>query len=399
MARGIQERHSRGCRSRQGGRCNCDPTYRVRVWDPRQSKRYSRGFMSLDAAQDWQREAMTAIRYGGAPRLEAKDSLEAVASAWLDDAERGIVRNKSGQPFKPSALRSYETALRLRVLPAFGQRRLADIRRADLQRFIYRLQRDGLDAGTIMVTLLPLRAIYRQAIADDTVRENPTRDLQLPAVTGRRDRVASLSEAAELIAALPEGERALWATAFYGGLRRGELQALRWDAVDLARGVLRVERGWDQGARIVIETKDRKPRTVPITAVLRDYLLDHKLAAGGEDAAGYVFGTTPDRPFEPTVVMRRARSAWKTAKLDRITLHECRHSYASLMIDAGVNAKALSTFMGHANISITLDRYGHLMPGSENQAAALFDAYVEREAEKARAASAEGQAVLVDTRP
>lgn len=46
------------------------------------------------------------------------------------------------------------------------------------------------------------------------------------------------------------------------------------------------------------------------------------------------------------------------------------------MIAAGVNAKALSTFMGHAKISITLDRYGHLMPGSEAEAASLLDAYL-----------------------
>ena len=60
------------------------------------------------------------------------------------------------------------------------------------------------------------------------------------------------------------------------------------------------------------------------------------------------------------------------------------------MIAAGVNAKALSTFMGHANISVTMDRYGHLLPGSEEQAAELLDAYLdaehERGADRARAA-------------
>ena len=57
------------------------------------------------------------------------------------------------------------------------------------------------------------------------------------------------------------------------------------------------------------------------------------------------------------------------------------------MIAAGVNAKALSTFMGHANISITLDRYGHLMPGAEDQAAALLDSYLEAERQQAEAAA------------
>jgi integrase len=55
-------------------------------------------------------------------------------------------------------------------------------------------------------------------------------------------------------------------------------------------------------------------------------------------------------------VSERADEAWKSAGLDRITLHECRHTFASLMIAAGVNAKALSTFMGHANISISRRR-------------------------------------------
>ena len=60
-------------------------------------------------------------------------------------------------------------------------------------------------------------------------------------------------------------------------------------------------------------------------------------------------------------------------------MHECRHTYASLMIAAGVNPKALSSYMGHSSITITLDRYGHLFPGNESQTARMLDAYLERE--------------------
>ncbi len=59
-----------------------------------------------------------------------------------------------------------------------------------------------------------------------------------------------------------------------------------------------------------------------------------------------------------------------------ICLDDCRHTFASMLIAAGVSAKALSTFMGHANISVTLDRYGHLAPGAEHEAAGLLDAYL-----------------------
>ena len=74
----------------------------------------------------------------------------------------------------------------------------------------------------------------------------------------------------------------------------------------------------------------------------------------------------------------RAADAWTKAKLETIGLHECRHTCASFFIAAGVNAKALSTYLGHSSIQTTIDRYGHLMPGNENEAAALVDAYLER---------------------
>ena len=80
-----------------------------------------------------------------------------------------------------------------------------------------------------------------------------------------------------------------------------------------------------------------------------------------------------ERPFVPTGVAKRANDAWTTAELDPIGLHDARHAAASILIAAGVNAKALSVYMGHASITITLDRYGHLFPGNEEEAAALVD--------------------------
>ena len=79
-----------------------------------------------------------------------------------------------------------------------------------------------------------------------------------------------------------------------------------------------------------------------------------------------------------TAALERGEKAEDVELLVPIGLHECRHTYASLMIAAGVNAKALASYMGHASVTITLDRYGHLMPGNEEQAAALLDAYLKR---------------------
>jgi site-specific recombinase XerD len=76
--------------------------------------------------------------------------------------------------------------------------------------------------------------------------------------------------------------------------------------------------------------------------------------------------------------VQRAAKTWRAAELDPITLHDARHTCATFLIHAGVNAKAVSAFMGHANISVTFDLYGHLIPGSEEEAAGLVDAFLQR---------------------
>jgi integrase len=82
---------------------------------------------------------------------------------------------------------------------------------------------------------------------------------------------------------------------------------------------------------------------------------------------------TPNKPFNPSSLTLHAKKAWTKAGLTPVGLHECRHSYATYMIAAGINSKALSTYMGHSSITITLDRYGHLLPGNETQAAHLLE--------------------------
>jgi integrase len=318
-------------------------------------------------------------------RSPSTTTLRDASEAWLEGARQGAIRNRSGDLYKPSAVRSYERALRLRVLDELGAKRLSDVHHGDLQAFVERLVGEGHAASTIQCTVIPLKAIFRREVGQGRLAVNPTMGLHLPAIRGGRDRIAAPEEAVALLDALPLepiGSKALWATAFYAGLRRGELMALDWSSIDLATGVIRVERAWDDKEGFIEPKTAQGRRKVPIPAVLRDYLVEHRMRQGRSE--GLVFGRTATRPFDPGAVTRTADAAWE--KLERITLHEARHTFASYMIGAGVNVKALSTYMGHANISITLDKYGHLMPGNEDEAAQLLDAYLERANTVARAA-------------
>lgn len=371
-AEGIYVRHAKSC---TGKRCNCQPTYQAHVWSNRDAKRIRRSFKSLSAAKQWRREALTALDRGML-RAPSPQTLREASEAWLEAARNGEVRNRSHDPYKPSAIRGYADALRLRVLPALGDRRFTEIRRTDMQDLADKLVSEGHAPSTVSCTFTPLRSMYRRAANRGEVAVNPCDGIDLPAIRGGRDRIADPEEAAALLAALPPEDRPVWATAMYAGLRRGELLALRWEDVDLVAGIITVARSWDMVHGPIKPKSVKGTRKVPIASALRALLVEHRLRTGGH---GFVFGSEVS-PFRPDVIRGRADSAWTTAKLKRITLHECRHTFASLMIAAGVNAKALSTYMGHANIAITMDRYGHLMPGNEAEAAELLDSYLSRTA-------------------
>ncbi len=383
---GIEVRHARDCRSLRNGRCNCKPTYRANVWSNRDRKLIRKRFSSLAAAKAWRADAHGAVR-SGAMRPPSPRSVAQAAELWLAGARDGTIRNRSGDRYKPSVIRTYEIALRRRIVPALGPYKLSDVRRTDVQDLVDELLAEGTHASTIRNTLMPLRAIYRRHIARGDIAVNPTAQLELPAVRTKKERIASPEEAARLIEALPAGDRAVWAAAMYAGLRLGELMALRREDADLAAGVIRIERSWDAVEGLIGPKSSTSRRKVPIPAALRDHLVEHLMSVGRE--RGLIFGRSADRPFNPQMLRRRADRAWREAELDRITLHEGRHTFASLMIAAGVNAKAISTYMGHASIEVTFDKYGHLMPGNEDEAAELLDAYLERANTAARLAAVE----------
>lgn len=220
--------------------------------------------------------------------------------------------------------------------------------------------------------------------------------LEVPRTDGKRDRIANPEEAAKLIAALPVEERALWASAMYAGLRRGELRGLQWGDLDLATGIIHVRRGWDDVEGAIDGKSEAARRKVPITAPLRDLLIEHRMIRGERPNDALVFGRDDEQAFTPSTIDNQAKAAWKVAKMSPITMHEARHTFASICIAAGINAKALSSYMGHGSIGITFDLYGHLMPGNEAEATDLLDAYLLRSRCQSGASQGAIGAVLSD---
>lgn len=398
---GIRRRHARTCPALDSDDmavCKCRPTYQAQA-GPRRDRR-TKTARTLGEAKSWKRDTESAFASGGAGGRAP--TVEVAAKDWLAKAEAGIARARGDKPYRPSTLRGYRQAMAAHLYPedgtGLGKVRLDVLTRKQINQFVEQLVALGLAPQTVRNVVIPLRAIYRyQLDFGDHVHNNPTWRVRVPAGGSKRLTFADVSEIGPLLAALEEGDRALWATALYAGLRRGELMALTWRDVDLAAGVVTVRHAYDAPSKTTGDVKSEagQDRRVPIVAALRDELVEHRHRVGGRPV-GLVFArgrlsgqcraAAIDMPFSDQAVATRAARRWAAAGVRPVTLHDCRHTFASLMIAAMAasgtfDPKAIQQMLGHASIQQTYDRYGHLFPGAEQRAGRMLDEFLAAGAE------------------
>lgn len=370
---GVTVVHKRKCASTDGSsRCSCQPSYRAEAWDNGTQRRIYRTFPTRRAAENWRRDTQVAIK-SGALRAVAPTTVREAYERWLELATAGVLKARGGADYKLSVLRSYRMCWEGRLLRRLGHRKIGELRRVDVQRLVDALVAEGLAAQTVRNYVTAVRVLCRWAVREELLAANPCDGVELPSGGVPRDRIASPSEALDLVQAIVDvQDRALYATAFFAGLRRGELMGLRWEDVDLANGTISVRRAYEPRTQSFGEPKSKKGRrTLWFPELLRPFL------AALDGTEGLVFPGPKGGPFADTSVRDRVVPHWRALGLEPIGFHEARHTYASLMIAAGVNIKAISEFMGHSSVAITWDRYGHLLPGAGPEAAALFNAYLE----------------------
>jgi integrase len=275
---GVRRRHARSCPALATddlASCRCRPSYQAQA-GPRRS-RQTRTFQTLAAAKGWKRDVERAWEKGELATQRAP-RLRVAAEDWLAKAEAGIVLARGDKPYRASTLRGYRHWMNRELYGPLADHRLDQITRGGLNALVQGLQARGLAAQTVKNVVMPLRAVYRHAMDLEQVTVNPTLGIRVPAGSGRRMRFVEPSAIGSLLGALPEGDRALWATAIYAGLRRGELQALAWRDVDLASGVITVRRSYDVPSGTTGEVKSAagQDRRVVVCAALREMLLEHR---------------------------------------------------------------------------------------------------------------------------
>lgn len=290
----------------------------------------------------------------------------------------------STEDLRPSTKALYETLGRLYLVPAFGRYPLSAIDVDDVKEWVVGMTSRGVGARTIVVARSLLARVLEVAMSERKITYNAARTVRVPSASRRKSRFLTAAELAALADAVPERYRALVLLLGYGGLRIGEAAALKVKHLDLVRGRVRVEEAFAEVRGHIVEgtTKTDRVRTVVIPSFLRDELARHLEAfSRPRDPEALVFTSEEGAPIRQNNFRRRTfYPACDRAGIDPTPhVHDLRHTAVALSIQAGAHPLAIAEMAGHSSIRTTLDVYGHLFEGLQEQTAERLDA-IHREA-------------------
>ncbi|MDA1330412.1 MAG: site-specific integrase [Chloroflexi bacterium] len=327
-------------------------------------------------AQEWLR-SMRNQAENGLTLKGAKTTYGAFLNEWLATAKQRLAESTNY---------SYNQLARAYILPSLGKVKLRDLTPTAIQRFYNRLVADGVGLRTVQKTHTVIHASLNAAMKLGLIGRNPDDATQPPKPVHREMRFLTQAEAKHLLRTAREtGDRyyALYFTAIVTGMRQGELLGLRWQDVDLEKGIINVKysltRSPGGGLKLQKPKTKSSERSVKLgtesVAVLNEQRnrLVHEKSHGLWQDTGHVFPSSVGTALDPTNLNRQFRQLLKKAELHKIRFHDLRHTAASLMLNNGVDVLVASRRLGHAKPSITLDVYGHLLPSIQAEAADVMD--------------------------
>lgn len=301
-----------------------------------------------------------------AERWLALEESKSIKGDWVDPSAGKLTYDEWSEEWlgglhsiKPKTLSGYESLLRSRVVPAFGDTELRRISTPAVRSWVAGMVDEGLSAARVRQALQVLHASLEVAVDDGLIVRNPTDRVKPPRVEKRRqlflnaDQLDALADAAGL---QQTGMDALIRLLGYSGLRWGEVVALDWENVDTARRRIHVKAAATEiSGRLEWGTpKTHEVRTVIVPGFVIDDL--------GPPGDGLVFTAPKGGPLRHS---NFTRDVWAPAcevsgMPEGLLIHDLRDTAASLAISAGASIKAVQRMLGHASAAMTLDTYGSL---------------------------------------
>jgi integrase len=301
----------------------------------------------------------------------------------------------AGVKVRASTRTSYEAAVRVHSAPRIGKIPLQQLTRNHVKALYAELAESGRARGrsggglsekTVHNVHLALRKAFADAVDDGPLRANPAdRAHKLP--TDRPEmQVWSAEELRTFLDRVEDDDnRALWRLAASTGMRRGEVLGLRWQDVDLTAARLSVRQQLLRTAS-GLGFGPPKPKagrrsialdqlTVGSLRAQRQRWIDNKMRWGEAfEDLDLVFCRANGSALDPDVVTGQFERATKRAGVKTIRLHDLRHTQATLLLQANVHPKVVQERLGHSSVMVTLDRYSHVSPNMQDEAAAKMGA-------------------------
>lgn len=313
---------------------------------------------------------------GGAVLEGNKISLAGYFEKWLKTAAKPSLSERTYS--------DYEELFNRYVEPAMGRKKLSDIQPLDVQSLYSSMQERRLSARTVRYTHAILNSALKQAVKWGLMPRNPAAMAELPKMTRNEMRALSQFEASRFLEACDNDRWGIvFKLALVTGMRPEEYLALQWKDIDLNRSMIVVQRTvcWRRkgGGYYFGEPKtSRSRRRLPLPPSITRGLIDHKRrqtkeisnAGAGYQSLDLVFATIDGGPLMPQNLMRRHfKPILESAGLPvTIRMYDLRHTCATLLLMAEENPKVVSERLGHANITLTLDTYSHVLPSMQQAA-------------------------------
>jgi len=266
-----------------------------------------------------------------------------MATEWIEIISKEI---------KISTLSDYRYSMNRYVLPVFGNVPIGAINYLDVRKFISKLT---CSKKRINNVLIPMRSVFKMAYLSEIIDKNPM-DRVRNVKTDKPDiQPLSMEEVRLFLANVAPRFRNFFAVAFFTGMRFGEMAALKWEKVDFRLGVIKVRETRVMGEEGRPKTK-KSTRDIKILPPVREALQDQRKQTFGKSP--YVFLNQYGKNIDPMSMNFHVwKKGLKKAGLAPRSLYQTRHTFATLMLDAGEHPGWVQKMMGHETMQMIYEKY------------------------------------------
>lgn len=321
---------------------------------------------------------------GGAYIAPSKITVAEWGKTWLSDCLHG--KNQE-------TVSSYETKLRLHIVPAIGDKRLTELKPIVITHFYNQLQDKGLSDKTIVCIHGALHKMIQDAVTNEIIKENVCDKVHPPKTNKVKKEMHPLKDkqvSVFLEAIKGNGMEHLFFTALFTGARESELIGLTWDCIDFERGTIhlyrQLKRDRSRKEYVFTSLKNRESRTfAPPASVIKALKAVKRQQAEWQLKAGESWHNPDNLVFTNEIGERLStRTVYRAFKkivdgmgLHEVRLHDLRHTYSVLALQNSMDYKTLSNNLGHATVAFTMDVYGHVSETMMQNGAEKLQRFIE----------------------